>query len=111
MKATAILKAWTTSKWSTIIEVAELIEQDNAAGALSALHFTNHNMTGQQDWTEVGTAEVTVTFYPRDTVAEKELEGLQAQLQEVRAENQMRENAILDRISKLQAITYVSEAT
>lgn len=34
------------------------------------------------------------------------LESLQAKLQTVRAENQQRENAILDKISKLTAISY-----
>lgn len=63
-------------------------------------------MSDMDDWVEVGTAEVTVTFYPRETTLAKELDGLNSQLQKVRAENHMRENAILDRISKLQAITY-----
>jgi hypothetical protein len=35
-----------------------------------------------------------------------QLEALKAELQKVRAENQQRENAILDRISKLTAIEY-----
>jgi hypothetical protein len=38
------------------------------------------------------------------------LAGLKQQLEKVRADNHMRENAILDRISKLQAIEYVEEA-
>ena len=70
------------------------------------LNYTNSDMSGADDWVEVGTAEVTVTFYPRETTLAKELDGLNNQLQKVRAENYMRENVILDRISKLQAITY-----
>jgi hypothetical protein len=49
-----------------------------------------------------------VTFYPRETVVAKELDGLNTQLQKIRAENQQRENAILDRISKLQALEWTA---
>lgn len=38
------------------------------------------------------------------------LAALKDQLQAVRAENQQRENAILDQISKLQAIDYTGDA-
>jgi hypothetical protein len=110
MQATATIKAWTTSKWRDIDYVQELINEGNTTEALAALCFSNNDMSDMEDWTEVGTAEVTVTFHPRDTVVAKELEGLKVQLERVRADNHMRENAILDRISKLQAITYVSEA-
>ena len=51
----------------------------------------------------------TVTLHSRDTVVEKELAGLKQQLEKVRADNHMRENAILDRISKLQAIECAGE--
>ena len=110
MQATATIKAWTTSKWRTIEHVEQLINEGNPTEALASLVYTNADMSDTEDWTEVGTAEVTVTFYPRDTVVAKELDGLKAQLERVRADNHLRENAILDRISKLQAITYVSEA-
>jgi hypothetical protein len=53
-------------------------------------------------------ATITVTLHPRDELVAKELEGLSTQLQKVRAENHMRENAILDRISKLQALEHAA---
>lgn len=56
----------------------------------------------------LGTATVTVTFLPRDEMNAKQLAALNEKLQTVRAENQKRENAILDQISKLQALTYES---
>jgi hypothetical protein len=56
----------------------------------------------------VGVATITVTLHPRDELVAKELEGLNTQLQKVRAENHMRENAILDRISKLQALEHTA---
>jgi hypothetical protein len=110
MQATGTIKAWTTSKWHNLEYVEQLINEGRPQEALDALSFANADMSDTEDWTEVGTAEVTVTFHPRDTVVAKELEGLKAQLKRVRADNHLRENAILDRISKLQAITYVSEA-
>jgi UDP-N-acetylglucosamine 2-epimerase len=108
MQVTGTLKAWTTSKWRNIEHVEQMIKAGRPDEALAAMHFIDHDMSDTDEWTEVGTAEVVVTFHPREAVVAKELEGLQAQLQKVRAENQYRENAILDRISNLQALTYES---
>ena len=60
----------------------------------------------EKNWPQIGTAVVTVTLYQDNDVQAKELERLNKQLQEVRAENQQRENAILDQISNLQALTF-----
>ena len=109
MNASGTIKAWTTSKWHDITYVEEMLKEGRTDEALAALVYTNADMSDTEDWTEVGTAEVTVTFHPRDTVVAKELEGLKAQLERVRADNHLRENAILDRISKLQAIAYTPE--
>jgi hypothetical protein len=56
--------------------------------------------------TKIGTAVVTVTLFPKAEIHTKELAILSKKLQEVRAENHVRENAILDQISKLTAIAY-----
>jgi hypothetical protein len=56
--------------------------------------------------TQIGTAVVTVTLFPKAEIHTQELAILNEALQTVRAENHVRENAILDRISKLTAITY-----
>lgn len=107
---TATLRVWTTSIWRDIDSIGDLIAHGETTEALSAMTYINQDMSDTDGWTEVGTAEVTVTFYPRDTVVAKKLDGLKVQLEKVRAENHMRENAILDRISKLQALTYTGEA-
>jgi hypothetical protein len=65
-------------------------------------------MSNTDGWVEVGMATITVTLHPRDELVAKELEALSTQLQKVRAENQQRENAILDRISKLQALEHAA---
>jgi hypothetical protein len=56
--------------------------------------------------TKIGTAVVTVTLFPKADIHTQELAILNKALQAVRAENHVRENAILDRISKLSAIVY-----
>lgn len=63
-----------------------------------------------QGYTVIGEATVTVELFSNDEITSKKLAALQAQLQTVRAENQKRENAILDQISKLQAIDYTGDA-
>lgn len=69
-------------------------------------------VTGSTDyWTKDGyvhVANATVTLDRLDdkTIHEQQLAGLQVALVAVRAENQKRENAILDQISKLTSIAY-----
>lgn len=108
VKITGNAKVWTTSKWSGIDEINRLISEGKNDEAISAMTYIDHDMSGVEEWTEVGVAEITVTFHPRDIVVAKELDGLNAQLEKVRAENHIRENAILDRISKLQALEYTA---
>lgn len=61
-------------------------------------------------WMVIGHAETVVTFLDEKEIAGQQLDALKAELQSTRAENQKRENAILDQISKLQALTYVEAA-
>lgn len=107
---TGTVKAWTTSKWHGIESVIHSVSQGKMDEAAASLTYVNHDMSSAEEWAEVGVATVTVTLHPREIVVEKELKSLAAQLQNVRAENAMRENAILDRISKLQAIEYSGDA-
>ena len=109
-KFTSTTKVWTTSKWRNLDYVLDSLKEGKAEEVVSELTYINHDMSDCEGWAEIGTAEITVTLHPRDTVVEKELAGLKQQLEKVRADNHMRENAILDRISKLQAIEYVGEA-
>lgn len=107
---TGTTKAWTISKWQDIDTVLHKVKEGKLDDAATTLSYTNSDMSNTEEWAEVGVATITVTFYPREELVAKELEGLNAQLQHVRAENQRRENAILDRISKLQAIEYSGDA-
>lgn len=107
---TGTTKVWTTSKWRGIESILHSVAEGRLDEAVCEMSYLNHDMSSTEDWTEVGVAQITVTLHPRDVVVEKELSGLKQQLEKVRADNHMRENAILDRISKLQAIEYVGEA-
>lgn len=64
----------------------------------------------QQGYSLIGTATITVELHTEDQLMAAKLAALKEQLQAVRAENQQRENAILDQISKLQAINYTGDA-
>jgi hypothetical protein len=100
------VKVWTTFKWRNIDYVLDALNQGKTQELVSNLNYTNHDMSDAEDWAEIGVATISITLHPQDDIVSKELQGLNAQLQKVRAENMMRENAILDRISKLTAITY-----
>lgn len=58
----------------------------------------------------VGEATVTVEYLDPATIHKNQLTAINAELQEVRANNQKRENEVLDKLSKLQALTYVEPA-
>jgi hypothetical protein len=105
---TGTTKAWTTSKWRDIDSLLHTVKEGKFDDAAAEMSYLNHDMSDTDGWAEVGIATITVTFHPREELVSKELEGLNAQLQKVRADNMMRENAILDRISKLQALEYTA---
>lgn len=54
----------------------------------------------------IGTAEVTVTLHSNDEIVQRQITSLHAQLQDARAQAHLAEQAILEKISKLQALTY-----
>ena len=110
IKFTGTAKVWTTSKWRDIDHILHTVTAGRLDEAVAEMAYINLDMSDTEEWAEVGIAEITVTLHPRDVVVEKELSGLKQQLEKVRAENHMRENAILDRIGKLQAIDYVRES-
>ena len=102
-------KVWISSTWKTFEELNAIISQGENDEAWDYLSMSNCDMSNS-GWVEVGTATVTVTLHDTDAVVGKQVAALKQELQNVRAAAQMQENAILDRISKLQAITYTAEA-
>jgi hypothetical protein len=105
-KFSGTLKAWTRPyEDDGLSRVMARLASGKNNDALEVLSYTNMDMT-DTGWIEVGTATINVRLLKPDLMLSRQLDGLKNQLQIVRAENQQRENAILDRISKLQAIGF-----
>jgi hypothetical protein len=106
IRFTGVTKAWTTSHWQGIDTILHMVKEGKLNEAAAAMMYINQDMSDSDGWAEVGIATITIELYPREELLAKELDGLKMQLEKVRADNQQRENAILDRISKLLAVTY-----
>ena len=105
----ATVNAWLTSTSDTL---DKLLSGNDSKEVVSRLGFSNWDMAkGTYPWVKVGTAEVTITLLPREQIAAEQITVLNGELQKERAESQVRQNAILDRISKLSALEYVAEAS
>lgn len=88
---------------SSYIDITEVA---NGSHMPMIWHGDSGSYFEQQGYSLIGTATVTIELHTNDQIMAAKLESLQAKLQTVRAENQQRENAILDQISKLTAISY-----
>ncbi len=106
---TSSCKVWLSNSGTSERDVRAHIQSGQLDRAVNTLIFYQVD-SGPASWTEVGIAEITITLRPSSDINEEQLQSLQRELQTVRAENQQRENAILQRISKLQAIEYTPEA-
>lgn len=109
MKIEATINAFITTDYQVrnFFDALSEGEQDKAIDQLS---YAGDHMIGYEGWVHVGTARVLVDVLPLEAIQMGQLDALKAELQKVRAENQQRENAILDAISKLQALEYVEAA-
>jgi len=59
-----------------------------------------------EGYTHIGEAEVTVTLYSHDKMVQSSIDAFQKQLEKHRADAYMAEQAILEKISKLSALTF-----
>lgn len=109
MKITATTNAFITNDVG-VHHFTDALSAGNEARAFDRLVYAPDHMLGFEGWVHVGTAHITVDLLPQDQIQSAQLAALKAKLQEVRAENQQRENAILDAISKLTALEYVEAA-
>jgi hypothetical protein len=106
MKFTGTIDTWITSTGGLkFLDIVDMADGGKGDQAVSELHYVNHDMSAH-GWTKVGAATITVELMNEADVNSAQMTSLKAELQEVRADNQRRENAILDRISKLGALTY-----
>lgn len=104
MSAPVTIKAWVTSDWA-MESLLEGIESGDMTKAVGHLIFTHSDMSKHPSWVHVGSAQITVDIMPVEQLQHSQLATLQAELQKERADSQVRQNLILERISKLQAIT------
>ena len=108
IKITATLPAWLPS-WETATTFLDLVKAGKHQRATSKLHFVVADMSlGNEPWARVGDAEITVTLAPKDDIVAAQVKALEAELQNARAEWMTKQQAILDRISRLQALDYVA---
>lgn len=103
---TGTVKVWLTNSRETVDDITNAAAKDPQE-AIDCLGYGNADMDkGSYPWTKVGTAEITITLMPRDEVAAAQIKTLNEELQQERAASMQRQNAIMDRISKLQALTF-----
>lgn len=101
---TATVRAWLTGTRSSLDEI---VKESDPAEAISRLGFSAYDMDeGSYPWVHIGSADITVTLMPQTELVAAQVEVLNKELQRERAESQGRQNAILDRISKLSALTF-----
>lgn len=106
----ATLPAWLYYFYS-VDDLAAVLKSGDSDRAVSMLSFTATDRSqGDNPYTHIGDAEVTVTLAPREVLASRQIEALRKALAAERAESMKRQNAIKDRISKLQALEYVEAA-
>ena len=83
----------------------DAMQKGDTESAAARLSYTHTALRGAE-WIKVGTAKLTAEILPADVIHDSRLAALKAELEKERAESQMKQNAILDRISKLQALEW-----
>ena len=63
-----------------------------------------------KDYTRVGFGTVEITIASKDEIIQGKVETLRAQLEQDRADSQQRQNALIRKISELEALTFDAEA-
>lgn len=73
---------------------------------ISGVHLWEEGYVPGNDYTLVGHAEVTITIAKRETIIAGKADALRAELEKDRADSQVRQNALIRKISELEALTY-----
>ena len=89
-------------EWQDIGEIVS-----GKAAPLTTIH--DADCLSESD-TYLGKATITLELVSMEQITAAQIKRLESMLETVRAENQKRENALLDRISKLTAIGYTEAA-
>jgi hypothetical protein len=106
----ATVPAW-LFYFNSVDDLSAAIKRKDSKAALAMLSFAQGDMSkGENPYTRIGEAEITVTLRPHDQIVVAQIDALNASLAAERAESMRRQNTILDRISKLQALTMTVDA-
>lgn len=104
IKVVGTLGAWCTSDYDmgTLMRSLEVGDQQKA---VKAIYYSHQDMSSE-GWVKVGIATIEVEISPIEELQSQQLATLVAQLEKERADSMVRQNALTDKISKLQAIGY-----
>lgn len=109
------MNSFTQKVTAWLPKYAYLTPEDFAAqkpGIAGALGYTSNPKQdmGEQGWTKLGTAEITLHLIDNDTMVLNKIESLKAEAKKTRAEATKRCNEIEGQIQNLLAITYTPNA-
>lgn len=102
---TGTTKAWISGQYKSMADLNEMLKAGKNDQAADYISFCAHDMTAS-GWLEIGTATITVNLLGHENITNKQIAALEQQLQNERAESMQRQNYILERISKLQALNF-----
>lgn len=100
-------KVWITYSNITPERIQEIGDNKDKGGgdcAVNLLSYSSQDMSHCDGWTEVGTAEIKVTFLSREIVLEKMAEGLRKEIQEVKAKAHVKVSQLEDKLNQLLAL-------
>ena len=104
IKVKATTTAWTTGDYGMgrLLRAMEAGDQQKAGEAVS---FSRHDMSSE-GWVKIGPVTFEIEISPIEELQSQQLATLVAQLEKERADSMVRQNALTDKISKLQALSY-----
>jgi hypothetical protein len=105
---TATLPAWASSSYQATNMLRHLKDGEPQKAA-ETMFFASGDMESLQ-WIRVGEADLTVRVHSESAIVAGQLQALQRELDNARAEWMTKQQEILERISKLQALTNEVEA-
>lgn len=106
-EADVLLGDWQTKNDSAseIIQRIARFPDKHAASDASFVTRGRFEEGSYQSWTFIGTARIQLTLQSPDAVVANEIAALQEQLRQSRIDAENAQRMLLDRISKLQALT------
>lgn len=106
IKIHAETTAWLPNFYS-VDDLLAAVKSDDTKRAARMLSYTDGDMShGASPYIRIGAARITITLQSRDALVTAQIAALNAKLEQERGNFMQRQAEILDRISKLSALTY-----